>query len=42
MIFRGTQWIRSSALLSKEEERLKLIKGSQSLEVKAMGVVSKV
>jgi hypothetical protein len=38
VIFRGDYWVRSWAILSKEEERLNLMKGSKSLKVIAIEV----
>lgn len=41
VIFRATHWIRSWAILSKEEEKDLLKKGCQRLEVIAMDLYSK-
>lgn len=41
VLFRGTYWIKSWSILSKEEERSSLKKGCQKLEITSMEVFSK-
>jgi hypothetical protein len=41
VIFRGTHWIREWAALSKEEEKIALIKCSQRLEGMALEIFHK-
>jgi hypothetical protein len=41
VIFRGTYWIRSWAILSKEEEREKLKMGCRWLEIVTMDFFAK-
>jgi hypothetical protein len=41
VIFRGTFWIRSWSILSKEEGRLSLKEGCRSLESSALEIINK-